>query len=204
MKGWSKMRIWKLVITGGPCGGKTDGISAIEECLRSRGVHVIVVPETATELITSGIAIENVGLENFQSILFERSLNKEKTALDAARYMNKDTIILYDRGLLDTKAYMPEEIFNSIIEKYHITQMHILYRYDAVFHLVTSADGAEEFYTLKNNDARSETPEEARVLDRKTKEAWVEHPHLRIIDNSTDFEGKINRLLDEILSFIDN
>lgn len=29
-------------------------------------------------------------------------------------------------------------------------------RYDAVFHLVTCADGASEFYNLTNNEARSE------------------------------------------------
>ena len=198
------MRIFKLVITGGPCGGKTDGILAIREFLIKKGFEVIVVQETATELITSGITIKKVGLENFQSIVFERSLNKEKTALDAARYMNKDVVILYDRGFLDAKAYMPKEMFESLIRKHHVTQMDILYRYDAVFHLVTTADGAEEFYTLKNNNARSETPEEARILDKKTKEAWIEHPHLRIFDNSTDFEGKINRVLNEITFVIDN
>ncbi len=33
-------------------------------------------------------------------------------------------------------------------------------RYDAVFHLVTAAQGAERFYTLENNEARSETPQQ--------------------------------------------
>ena len=195
------MRICKIVITGGPCGGKTDGIPAIKEYLESRGVGVIAVAETATELIDSGITIEKVGLEKFQTILFDRSLNKEKTAIEAAFLMNKDIVILYDRGLLDGKAYMPKEMFDALIRKYNMTEEDLLNRYDAVFHLVTTADGAEEFYTLKNK-ARSETPEEARVLDKKTKEAWVEHPHLRIFDNSTDFEGKINRVLNEISSII--
>ena len=36
-------------------------------------------------------------------------------------------------------------------------------RYDAVFHLVTAAQGAERFYTLENNQARSETPEQVLV-----------------------------------------
>ena len=30
-------------------------------------------------------------------------------------------------------------------------------RYDAVFHLVTAADGAEPFYSLANNKGRSES-----------------------------------------------
>ena len=49
-------------------------------------------------------------------------------------------------------------------------------RYDAVFHLVTAADGAETFYTLLNNGARTESTEEARVLDKKTQQVWTGHP----------------------------
>ena len=37
-----------------------------------------------------------------------------------------------------------------------------------------------------------------RNLDKKCIEAWVGHDKLKIIDNSTDFDEKINRLLSEI------
>jgi CYTH domain-containing protein len=74
--------------------------------------------------------------------------------------------------------------------------------YDAVFHLVTAAKGKEEVYTLANNIARTETVEEARKLDDKLISAWTGHPHLRIIDNSTEFEQKLERLLKEIASFL--
>ena len=39
-------------------------------------------------------------------------------------------------------------------------------RYDAVFHLVTAAQGAERFYTLENNQARSETPQQVREVEK--------------------------------------
>jgi hypothetical protein len=45
-------------------------------------------------------------------------------------------------------------------------------RYNAVFHLVTAADGAASHYTLENNDARHETAEEAVLADRNTQAAW--------------------------------
>lgn len=35
-------------------------------------------------------------------------------------------------------------------------------RYDGIFHLVTAASGAEEHYSLENNEARSESVEMAR------------------------------------------
>ena len=37
-------------------------------------------------------------------------------------------------------------------------------RYDAVFHLVTAALGAESYYSLLNNETRTETPEFAREV----------------------------------------
>jgi len=74
--------------------------------------------------------------------------------------------------------------------------------YDAVFHLVTAAKGAEEFYTTANNTARTETVEEAAALDDKLISAWTGHPHLRVIDNTSSFEVKMKRLIAEIASFL--
>lgn len=36
----------------------------------------------------------------------------------------------------------------------------------------------------------------ARDLDYKSAAAWVGHPYFDVIDNSTDFESKINRMLE--------
>ncbi|MCD8120988.1 MAG: hypothetical protein LUE65_01955 [Clostridiales bacterium] len=39
-------------------------------------------------------------------------------------------------------------------------------------------------------------------MDDKLIAAWTGHPHLRVIDNATDFEDKMKRLLAEISSFL--
>lgn len=49
--------------------------------------------------------------------------------------------------------------------------------------MVTCADGAPEFYTSANNEARYESVDEAIELDKKLINAWVGHPHFSIIDN---------------------
>jgi len=49
--------------------------------------------------------------------------------------------------------------------------------------MVTAADGAVEFYTGENNEARYETVEQAVTLDKKLINAWVGHPSFSIIDN---------------------
>ena len=55
-----------------------------------------------------------------------------------------------------------------LLEEYGLTKSKIMDRYDAVFHLVTAAKGAEEFYTLSNNQARTETIEQARILAQES------------------------------------
>ena len=85
-----------------------------------------------------------------------------------------------------------------MLHEYGYTETEARDRYDAIFHLVTAADGAEESYTLANNKARTETPEQARIADLKTRNAWIGHPHLRVIDNSTPFKEKIDRLIKEV------
>lgn len=197
--------IWHLVLTGGPCSGKTTAIATIEKELTARGYYVLIVPETATELISNGIRPFGNCLDNFsfQKILFEKQLHKEMLYLKVAKSIpSSKVVIIYDRGLMDSKTYISSEDFNKMLEFFKTDEISVKDRYDAVFHLVTAADGAEEYYTLENNSSRTETPEQARALDKKGIENWTGHPHLRIIDNSTDFRQKINRLMAEVYAVL--
>ena len=38
----------KIVLTGGPCGGKTTAITTLADKLRERGFGVFIVPEAAS------------------------------------------------------------------------------------------------------------------------------------------------------------
>ena len=76
-------------------------------------------------------------------------------------------------------------------------------RYDAVLHLVSAADGAEQFYTTATNAERTEGLELARELDKKVISAWSEHPRLRVINNHENFDTKINRVLQEISNVLE-
>lgn len=198
------MKIWKFVITGGPCAGKTEAVKIIKQDLIKKGLKVIAVPETATELISSEITPWEIGRNKFQFLLLERSLNKEITAEKAAECFDQDVVIIYDRGLLDGKAYMQAEPFMNELKKYNEDEKTVLDRYNAVFHLVTTANGAEDFYTLANNEARTESIEEAINLDNKLKDIWSSHKNFKIIDNSTNFELKMKRLINEIDNIINS
>ena len=198
------MEITKIVITGGPCAGKTTALSRIQNAFTQMGYVVLFVPETATELITGGVAPWTCGTNgDYQKCQFQLQLEKEKIFEQAARTMQAEKILIVcDRGTLDNKAYMSEQEFAQILKDLGSNEIEMRDRYDAVFHLVTAAKGAVEFYTTANNTARTETPEKAAELDDRLISAWTGHPHLRIIDNSTNFEDKLRRLIAEISSFL--
>ena len=103
---------------------------------------------------------------------------------------------------MDNKAYMNEEEFSEVLKSIGGNLTELRDGYDAIFHLVTAAKGAEKYYTTANNEARKESAAEAAQLDDKLIAAWTGHPHLRVIDNSTGFEEKMKRLLAEISSFL--
>lgn len=191
-------KIWEFVITGGPSAGKTTGLSRLHREFSEKGYKVIIVPETATEVILSGINPKEIEVDDFQRVIIERGLCKEKTVRRVARHFKKDVVIFYDRGILDSKAYMSEYSFVKILNENGTSELAVRDSYEAVFHLVTAAIGAEESYTTENNKARFETVEQARIADKKTMKAWVGHPHMRVIDNSTGFKEKIDRLIKEV------
>lgn len=196
--------IIKIVITGGPCAGKSTAMSWVQNAFTQMGYTVLFVPETATELITGGVAPWTCGTnEDYQKCQMKLQIEKEKVFCEAASSMAADKVLIVcDRGTLDNKAYMDKLEFYSVLKTIGINEVELRDNYDAVFHLVTAAKGAVEFYTTTNNSARTETVEEAAEMDDKLISAWTGHPHFRVIDNSSDFEDKMRRLISEISSFL--
>ncbi len=192
--------ITKIVVTGGVCGGKTTALASIRTSFTRLGYKVITVPEPATEFKTNGILPwECATGEEYQWCQMKVQITTEHAFERAARGMGDEKILIVcDRGMLDNKYYMTADEFQRVIADLGYTEAQLRDSYDAVFHLVTAAKGAVEYYTNDNNAARHETVEEAAAMDDGFIEAWAAHHHLRIIDNSTDFEGKMDRLIREI------
>lgn len=192
-------KITRIVLTGGPAAGKTTLISRIlKEFTQEDGWKVIMIPETATELI-SGFGIGPfpgcMSMLDFQYYVTEDQLHKERLALRAAEAVPEEKVlVIYDRAVFDNKAYISDEDFRTVLAHFGKTEEEMYAGYDAVLHLVSCAKGAEFAYNY-GNAARYETVEQARVIDDNTIRAWSGHPALHIIDNSVDFEDKINRAI---------
>lgn len=196
--------IHKIVVTGGPCAGKTTAMSWIQKEFTEKGYTVLFVPETATELISGGVAPWTCATNReYQGYQMHLQMEKEKIFEHAAAGMGKEKVLIVcDRGMMDNRAYMTDEEFRDVLERLGEGEVELRDSYGAVFHLTTAAKGAVEFYTTANNAARTETPEMAAALDDKLIAAWAGHPHLRVIDNSVSFEDKMKRLIAEISAFL--
>ena len=194
--------IQKIVITGGPCGGKTTAMSMIAEMLRNEGYTVILANETATELINDyvrpfGDEKDKLKLEDFQKIILDVQLTKENARFEAAeKVQNEKVVVLLDRGILDNRAYIPFETFDEFRKAKNITIDEIMERYDLVIHLRSTAVDKKKAYTLENNGARTESVEKAAAIDRNTLKAWEDHPNFIELENDCSFNEKMNRAID--------
>jgi len=198
--------ITRIVLTGGPAAGKTTLISRIlKEFKQEDGWRVIVIPETASDLI-SGFGFgpfENcMSMYEFQYFVFADQFHKERIALGAAQKVPQEKIlIIYDRAIFDNRAYVSPEEFEVVLASFGKTREEVLAGYDAVIHLVSSSKGAE-FAFGYDNPARYESIEEARRLDDLALQSWSVHPNVHVIDNSVDFEDKINRAISAIYGIL--
>ena len=210
-----KKRIPRLVLTGGPCGGKSTALAILSQKLPEYGITPIMVPEVPTLVFSSGVKVQDMVANWTRNLAFQKQLIVTQLAIEknweefARMQLGDQKVLICDRGAMDGAAYMDKSAFEKMVEDMGMRIVDLRDgRYDAVFHLVTAANGAEKFYTLGNNTARHETPEQARVLDGKTANAWNGHDHFKIFPNYTlnhqmeqipiDFETKMGRLLHEV------
>lgn len=197
-----KRKIWKLVLTGGPCGGKTTGQARLSTFFENLGWKVYRVPETATVLLGGGVNFAD--LPDWAAIKFQENLLKtmiqiEQSFFDLAEASERNCLVICDRGAMDASAFVSRKDWEELLAQNHMDEVDIRdNRYNQVVHMVTAASGAEEYYTCEHHTTRLESCDEARERDRLASEAWNGHPYVDIIDNSSDFETKINRLISAV------
>ena len=88
-------RVYKLVLTGGPCGGKTTGQAKVASFFEGLGWKVFRVPETATVLMSGGIAFGELTEEqvlDFQVSACGRSLTDERSLADRLEHRFPDAL----------------------------------------------------------------------------------------------------------------
>ena len=197
-----------IVLTGGPCSGKSSSLAFLTEKLSDHGYLVFVIPETATLIATNGIDRRRMDRDSqvvmYEEAILDMQLAFEETYTKAITriFPEKKKVILLDRGVMDIKAFVSRDDFGLMLKRKGLKEIALRDRYHGVIHLVTAAEGAAAYYTAANNGARIETPEEALRIDRAIRESWLGHPRFKVIDNRGDFEEKIRRAFEAISQFL--
>ena len=191
-----------ILLTGGSCAGKTTGIVRLRERLLNLGWHPVIVPEAATLIFSGAGRPDNSNRElilKYQRAILITQLQLEDTF--AALATDPKSVLITDRGALDSKAFLSKEEWHVLLHDLNLNEVKLRdERYDAVIHMVTTADGAREAYKLEG--MRNETPEEAVIQDKKLQVAYLGHGHQKIIDNQGDFVEKLHRVEEEVCNFL--
>lgn len=173
----------KIVLTGGPGGGKT---TAADLYRREIGDKVVIVPEAATMLFQGGFprVVEPDAQRAAQCAIFHVQRNLEN--VQSARF--PDRVLLCDRGTCDGAAYWPDDAI-SFFEAVGTTVEAELTRYDAVLFFESAAVGGVAIEG--GNLTRIESIREAAEIDRRLREAWSRHPRFVLVPHTRSFFEKL-------------
>ncbi len=197
------MLVSKICLTGGPCGGKSTALARIERELTDMGYKVFIIDEVATRLINAGIkpfGDDRVDMFDFEEIVLKHQLIEEESFERVANLLNKKCVIICDRGIFDIQSFLSAAEFDTLLKKYNLTKLSLMDSYNLGINLNTAAKGAKEFYTTENNKARSEGINDAITRDNRCQAAWSFHNNFKIVDNSTNFDDKVQKVVDDIKS----
>ena len=173
----------RIVLTGGPGGGKT---TAADLFRREIGERVVIVPEAATLLFSGGFprSLEIHARQSAQCAIYEVQKNLEN--VQSALY--PDRILLCDRGTVDGAAYWPGEP-HTFFEAIGSSEQAELARYDAVIFFESAAVGGVS--VEGGNPTRIESNEQAVDLDRRLRAIWSKHPRFVVVPHNPSFVKKI-------------
>ncbi len=158
------MNTYKIVLTGGPCGGKTCSLHFLDERLASLGYSVKVVEETAESLL----ALEympgvNISPFDFQNLLFKIQFTKEYIS------EGKTQVLLCDRGLFDGKVYIDDGDFQKILALNGVDAKTLFRTYDGALYFKSISYKYPEEFSQKRI---YETPEVGRMRDACSYAIW--------------------------------
>ncbi|MCB0367006.1 MAG: ATP-binding protein [Bdellovibrionaceae bacterium] len=177
----------KLVLTGGPSGGKTTMAMSITKVFAQR---VVMIPESASILFGGGFSrrtyADAVKLQ-------QQAIYAVQVAHEAIYEMEnkEDLLMVCDRGTLDGWAYWPNEKDPEFFSKIQSSEKAELSRYDWVIHLDTA--GSESYD--KENVIRIENHTEADLINERIKQCWSGHPRRFIIPSTESFFHKVSAVM---------
>jgi predicted ATPase len=185
----------RVAITGGPGGGKSTVAGALR---RELGDRVVVVPEVATHLL--GGFFPAIGCAEERRAV-QRAIYHVQVSLEEVHRARAgdDTVLVFDRGLVDGAAYWPEGA-DAFFEAMGAEVTEARGRYDAVVFLETAARGGLSI--AGDNLARTEKQDEAVRVDALLHQLWSPHPEFHFIGHTPAFDTKVTSAIERLRELI--
>lgn len=188
------MRTCKIVLTGGPCGGKIEFLQFITHELRKKFSPVNFVNETANNLLALGyMPSDNISVFDFQNLLFKIQFLKEY------KQEGKSKIVICDRGLLDGKVYIDEISFQKLLAFNYIKEKEILSTYDIALYFRSIAHEYPNIFTAKRI---YESPETGVIRDEMCLDIWKNKILPIDYDNNSGFENKKKIIFSSLIQYL--
>jgi predicted ATPase len=175
----------RIVLTGGPGGGKTTAADLFRRELATR---VTLVPEAATLLFSGGFprVRDDEGLRATQLAIYHVQRGLE----DIVASTHAGKVLLCDRGTVDGAAYWPGGA-DGFFRKLGTSLELELSRYDGVVFFQSAAVGGYE--VEGGNPVRVESTRRAAELDERLQTLWAKHPCFRFVPHDPSFIRKIHQ-----------
>ena len=119
-------KIVRIVLTGGPCGGKSSCLNQLVKRLQEQRYNVYVAPEMPTLMKQhcecpypfkpNPTVSDAMHALSWESNKMQLQADMEDALYDVARTSGERTVILCDRGLPDSAAYVSEDAFQTILD----------------------------------------------------------------------------------------
>lgn len=173
-----------VVITGGPCAGKTSVASHIDRAL---GSDVLIVPDVAKHLqqvfprpeMQRDTGSKLAVMRHLRTAAAQVQGELESAYLAVARKLEV-RLIICDGGLLDSAAYWPEGVGN-FLSALNVHKEELCAGYRAIIHLQSLAASQPRLYDELSRQHRRPPLSEAQLADQIIRRVWSSHDNYEFV-----------------------
>lgn len=163
-----------IVLTGGPCGGKTSIKTALEKQFDPK--EVLMVEEAATRILENYPAPQAPVPREWIVGLQSQIKKLQESDLAEAEKHPTAKVVIFDRGLADGPGYLGSH--EEFCQMFSCRMADLWRPYDEVIFLqsLATTDPGKYVALKATNPTRYESVEEAQDVDDRLRLAWERHP----------------------------